>query len=155
VADEFGDFGGGQPRQPQPRHPRPALQVGKPPPGLLGEVLVPQRRDQQDPGLTQPDRQEREQFVRRLIGPVQVFQHEDQRCLAGQVGQQRQHPLEEAVACGGHVAGLVIGEQPCGPLSQRRHERPVGQRSPRQRRRLPDPDPAARRGHLPDQALRP
>ena len=155
ASDQFGDFVRGQAGQPQARHPRAPLQVGEPSPRLVGQFLIPQRDDHQDRQVAQPDRQERQQFMGGLIGPVQVLQDEDQRRLDGQVAQEGQDPLEETVPGREHVAGFIVSQQPGGPVSQRGHERAVGQRGPGQRRGFADPDlgGAPRRSHLLDQVL--
>ena len=75
-----------------------------------------------------------------LIGPVQVLQDEDQRRLHAQVAQEREYPLEEPVPGREHVAGFIVGQQPCGPLPQRGHERAVSQCGAGQRRGFADPD---------------
>ncbi len=139
VSDELGDLGIGQAGQPEPRHPRAALKFGEPLPGIAVEILLAQRRDDQNRLLAQPDREEGEQLPGRFIGPVQVLQDEHEWRLGRKIGQQREHPLEEAVPRRDHVAVGIVGEQPPGPVPQRRHERPVGQRRPSHRRRLSDP----------------
>ena len=135
VSDQLGDFVRGQAGQPQPRHPRAPLQVGEPPPGLAGQFLIPQRGDHQDRQVAQPDRQEGQQFMGGLIGPVQVLQDEDQRRLGGQVAEQREYPFEETVPGREHVAGFIVSRAAMRPALPAR---------PRKGRKPARPRPAAR-----------
>jgi hypothetical protein len=142
IGYQLRDLGVGQPGQPEPRHPRPALQFGKPSAGIAGEIFLPQRRDHEHGLLAQPDRQEGEQLAGGLIRPVQILQDKHHRRLGGKIGEHAVHAHEKAVPFDQHVAavtGAVAGEQPPGPVAQRGQEWPVGQRRTGQRRRLPDP----------------
>ena len=79
AGDKLGDLAVGQAPQPEPGHPGPALQLGKPLPDAAGQLLLTERADQHDLLVTQPDRQEGEQLAGGVVGPVQVLQHEYDR----------------------------------------------------------------------------
>jgi hypothetical protein len=136
---QLGDLAVGEDGEPQPGHPGALGQFGEPAPGVAAQVLLPQRRHHQHPLPVQPYREEGQQLAGGLVGPVQVLQHQDQRGDGGQVGQQGEHPLEQPLPGGRRLTRAVVGEQPVGPVPQRRHERPVRQRGPAQRDGLADP----------------
>ena len=102
-------------------------------------VLIAHSADHQHALLTQAYREEAEQQPGGFVGPVQVLQHEHERSVCRQLGQQREHSLEQPVPGHEHVAGVVRPEQPAGLVGQRSQERPVRQRRAGQRRTVSEP----------------
>lgn len=80
-------FHGGQPYQLREQRPQgmPTVQVVGP---VRGENGQPVPEDT-------PAEQEPQQVPRRLVGPVQILQHEQQRGGIRHIGQQPRHPLEQ------------------------------------------------------------
>ena len=135
AADELGDLAVGQAAKPQPGHHRAALELGEPRLGRSFQFLLPQRADDQHALVPQPGREEGKQLPRRLVSPVQVFKHQEQRDVGGQPGQQLEHAQERPVASDEQVTRGVVVQQPANRLTtQRGQERAIGQGRPHQRR---------------------
>ena len=79
AVDKLGDLAVSQATQPEPGHSRPSFQLGEPLPDAAGQLILTKGADQHDRLVTQPDRQEGKQLAGRVVGPVQVLQHEHDR----------------------------------------------------------------------------
>ncbi|CAM5724493.1 hypothetical protein SVIOM74S_00696 [Streptomyces violarus] len=78
---------GGQPYQLREQRPQRMATV---------QVVRPVRGEHRQPvPQNTPAEQEPQQIPRRLVGPVQILQHEQQRRDIRHIGQQPRHPLEQ------------------------------------------------------------
>ena len=75
-----------------PARGNPGHQAG----GVVGELVVPVRTDDQQRDRPHRLRDELQQLQRRLVGPLQVIEHEQYRTAAGEPLQKTGYGVEQA-----------------------------------------------------------